>query len=81
MGYLQKNLGIAQAEDEATLNDINARLSSHLQPHKDSNGFRKLILILSESGTQSHNSYSVLQATLVLFQLWMAVLSVHCPAD
>jgi len=31
--------------------DINARLSSHLLPHRDSNGFRKLVLLLSGSGT------------------------------
>ena len=47
---LQKSLGIAQPEEEAVLKGINARLSSHLLPHKDSNGFRKLILILSASG-------------------------------
>ena len=54
---LQKSLGVAQPEEEAVLKDINARLSSHLLPHKDSNGFRKLILILSASGSMSSFYY------------------------
>ena len=47
---LQKSLGINQPEEEAVLKDINARLSSNLLPHRDLNGFRKLILVLSKSG-------------------------------
>ena len=60
---MQKSLGIAQPEEEVVLKDINARLSSHLQPHKDLNGFRKLILILSGSGESAevHNFFRMAQ--------------------
>ena len=46
----QKSLGIIQPEEDKVLLDVNARLSSHLLPHRDANGFRKMILLLSHSG-------------------------------
>ena len=47
---LQKSLGILQPGEAAKLSDINSRISTHLLPHRDSNGFRRLIVALSASG-------------------------------
>ena len=47
---LQKSLGFLQPEEAAKLKDINSRISTHLLPQRDSNGFRRLIVALSASG-------------------------------
>lgn len=46
----QSSFGIIQPEEKPVLKQLNVRLSTALLPHRDSNGFRKMILALSSSG-------------------------------
>lgn len=47
----QKALGYSQPGDDEQLKDITARMSTNLLPYRDTNGFRKLLVALSASGT------------------------------
>ena len=46
----QAGLGLAAPGEKAALRDFRARTSSRLLPHRDPNGFRRLIVLLSEAG-------------------------------
>ncbi|KAK9825151.1 hypothetical protein WJX81_005905 [Elliptochloris bilobata] len=47
---VKDGLGLAMGTEKAELKRFRARTSSRLLPHRDPNGFRRLIVLLSESG-------------------------------
>lgn len=47
---LQATFGIIKPAEQQQLRELNTRLSTLLLPHRDANGFRKLIVALSASG-------------------------------
>ena len=49
-GTVQDQFGAASVAEQAELSGLNARMSSSLLPFRDSNGFRKLLVVLTEPG-------------------------------
>ena len=49
---VQDGLGLATREEKVELKRFRARTSSRLLPHRDPNGFRRLIVLLSENGAR-----------------------------
>ena len=47
---LQDQFGVALPEEQEELSGLKARMSSRLLPFRDPNGFRKLIVLLTEPG-------------------------------
>ena len=47
---MQDQFGAASPQEQAELSGLNARMSSSLLPFRDSNGFRKLLVVLTEPG-------------------------------
>ncbi len=51
MARLQDQFGAALPQEQKELSGLKARVSSRLLPFRDPNGFRKLIVLLTEPGT------------------------------
>lgn len=49
---VQDGLGLATRVEKVELKRFRARTSSRLLPHRDPNGFRRLIVLLSENGVR-----------------------------
>lgn len=47
---MQDQFGAASVAEQVELSGLNARMSSSLLPFRDSNGFRKLLVVLTEPG-------------------------------
>ena len=50
---MQDQFGAATPQEAGELSALKARMSSQLLPFRDSNGFRKLIVALTEPGAPS----------------------------
>ncbi len=58
MTWLQAQLGAASGQEWEEMAGLKARMSSRLLPFRDPNGFRKLLVLLSKSGGDTHTSLS-----------------------
>lgn len=56
---LQEHLGFASPAEQAQLAGVKARLSRQLLPYRDSNGFRKLLVLLTKPGARMHDVRSL----------------------
>lgn len=54
---LQDQFGAATRQEQDQLSELKARMSSQLLPFRDSNGFRKLVVLLTEPGAAFHTAH------------------------
>ena len=54
---MQDQFGAATPQEHEQLSKLKARMSSQLLPFRDPNGFRKLIVLLTEPGLAPYEGY------------------------